>query len=229
MIELNEKYTTSQLAAALGVSYGTLRNQRKEYEKHLSLFYFFEKEDSGRATYYTFCSQIDDYIPYKDFKRNNRDKVVTEGIKTVIAIDNRQTAANIARVLFRSDKPKEIQDLKLSTLKVYVRAQLKDLVTSGYYDKSDYAWCYLDKENSRYVLMSPEEVAELRTCFNSQGTKEEEENIFAKYNEGDINEQELEIRLGKLRKNTFIEGLKQYQQETGYWCIKVPLFKTKAW
>lgn len=229
MIELNKKYTTSQLAKALNISYGTFRNNRLNYEEHLSLFYFYNKEDEGRTTYYTFTIQLYDYIPYKEFKHQQRDKKISDCIKTVIKNDPRQMAANIARVIENSPKaPEEIEKLKLSTLKIYVRAQLKKLVLSGYYKKSDYAWCYLDKENNRYILMSPEEVIELRTFFDSKELQEQEENIWAKMTEGDITEEEACAKAGTLRKNNFIQGLKVYQEEKGVWVMKVPIYQKNA-
>lgn len=226
MIELNKKYSTSQLAKALNISYSTLRNNRTNYEEHLSLFYRYEKDSQNRTTYYTFTTQLFEYIPYKEFKHLQRDKKITDCIKIVIKNDSRQTASNIARIIYKS--PKEMENLQLSTLKIYVRAELKKLVLSGYYKKSDYAWCYLDKENNRYILMSPEEVTELRTYFNSKKNQEEEENIWAKMAEGDITEEEAYAQAGTLRKNNFIQALKAYQEAKSVCVMKVPVYKKNA-
>lgn len=226
MIELNKKYSTRQLAEALDISYSTLRNNRTNYEEHLSLFYHYEKDSQNRTTYYTFTTQLFEYIPYKEFKHLQRDKKITDCIKIVIKNDSRQTASNIARIIY--EFPKEMENLQLSTLKIYVRAELKKLVISGYYLKSDYAWCYLDKQNNRYILMSPEEVKELRSYFNSKEVQEQEEIIFARMTEGDISEKEACAQAGVLRKNNFVQGLKAFQEKTGLWAMKVPLYKENA-
>ena len=42
MIELNKKYSSKELAEAIGISDKTLRNNRKNYENHLSLFYDYD-------------------------------------------------------------------------------------------------------------------------------------------------------------------------------------------
>lgn len=222
MIELNKKYSTRKLAEALEIGYSTLRNNRKNYEEHLSLFYFYQKEDEQGTSYYTFTEQLDDYISYKEFKRNQKDQKIQECIKTVIKKDERQTASNIARIIYADPQaPKEVENLKLSTLKIYVRTQLKSLVASGYYSKFDYAWCYLDKVNNRYILMSPEEVLELRAHFKAT---EEEENIWVRQKEGELSEEEAIKLVGSLRKKTFIDGLKAFQEKTGFWAMKVPLY-----
>lgn len=68
MIELNKTYSSKTLAVALGITYGTLRVHRKEYEEHLAKFYVYTKSNKANATYYLFTEEIVPYISYKKYK-----------------------------------------------------------------------------------------------------------------------------------------------------------------
>lgn len=76
MIELNKKYSTKELAQAIGVSYGQFRNIREKYESHLALFYDFTINTKGNGTSYIFNQQFDDYIPYKEYSNAKRSKLL---------------------------------------------------------------------------------------------------------------------------------------------------------
>lgn len=125
----------------------------------------------------------------------------------------------------------EIQalDLQLSTLKVYVREQLKNLVNIGYYVKDDYRWCYLDKLRNKYVLMTKKEIDELKSYFETQNSIDQEADIWAKQKEGEYTQQEAYEKVGQIRYHSFLEGLKAYQNDTGIWPMKVPVYVRSAW
>ena len=112
---------------------------------------------------------------------------------------------------------------------MYIRDELKDLVKSGYYQRMDYQWCYLDKDENKYVLMSEEEVKRLRSYFRTKESDEAEENILSAQKWGSINALETNEALINLRKDVFMKGRKDFQNETGYWPIKVPVYERCAW
>lgn len=120
MIELNKQYSTKELADALEISYSWMRRNRAPLEEHLGKFYDFTKSKQGNATYYLFTESICPYISYKEYKKLLKNNIVQEQIKNTIEKDERQTGANIARIIYVE---KEIQalDWELSTLSVYVR------------------------------------------------------------------------------------------------------------
>lgn len=224
MIELNKIYSTKTLAEAMDISYQWLRQNRKEYEEHLSKFYQYKTERKGNGIYYTFLTELYEYVSYKEYKAMQKSAVLQKHIKDTIYYDNRQTGSNIARIIFVDGEIKAL-DLKLSTLTVYTRDELKDLVKAGYYQKEDYRWCYLDKKKNCYVLMTKEEIKRLRFFFHTREIDEIEENVWAKQEEGELSIDEANQVVSELRKGIFIQGRQHYKEETGNWPIKVPVYR----
>lgn len=225
MIELNKKYSSKELAEAIGISDKTLRNNRKNYENHLSLFYDYDTIVQGRGIYYTFLEQYSPYIPYKEFSKNKRNILFQEKIKATIIQDNRQTGSNIARIICIEDDI-QVLDLKLSTITVYTRSNLKELLNQGYYELEDYRWCYLDKQDNKYVVMLDKQIKELRSYFSDYHNlnKEEQEDIYSQIQQGLISKQEGQARLGENVCNGFTYGIKMFEAKYNIHPIKVPVY-----
>ena len=225
MIELNKKYSSKELAEAIGISDKTLRNNRKNYENHLSLFYDYDTVVQGRGIYYTFLEQYSPYIPYKEFSKNKRNALFQEKIKATIIQDNRQTGSNIARIICIEDDV-QVLDLQLSTITAYTRSNLKELLNQGYYELEDYRWCYLDKEANKYVVMLDSQVKELRSYFSDYHNlnKEEQEDIYSQIGQGLISKQEGQARLGENVCNGFTYGIKMFEAKYNMHPIKVPVY-----
>lgn len=228
MIELNKKYTTKEIAEKCEVSYGRFRNHRNEYEEHLQKFYDVTINRKGNGTYYIFNKELYPYVSYREYKSMQKNKILQKHIKNTIHYDSRQTGSNIARIIIING---EIQALnwQLSTLTVYVRDELKELVQKGYYQRNDYRWCYLDKEKNQYVLMSDDEIERLRSYFRTRETDETEENILSAQEQGSISQEEANSCIAALRRSAFMQGRTDFQAETGYWPIKVPVYERCAW
>lgn len=227
MIELNKKYSTKELAQTIGVSYGQFRNTREKYESHLALFYDFTISTKGNGTSYIFNQQFDDYIPYKEYSNAKRSKLLQKKIKQTISNDARQTGSNIARII-KVDNEIQALDLQLSTLTNYTRVQLKELVDNGYYVRDDYRWCYLDKKVNKYILMNDEEVSELRSYFKNSVNLAKEEEVHSLMQQRVISSNDAINEIGKLRIDSFNNGIKQYQLEHGVWPMKVPVYVRNA-
>lgn len=227
MIELNKKYSTKELAQTIGVSYGQFRNTREKYENHLALFYDFTISTKGNGTSYIFNQQFDDYIPYKEYSNAKRSKLLQKKIKQTISNDARQTGSNIARII-KVDNEIQALDLQLSTLTNYTRVQLKQLVDNGYYVRDDYRWCYLDKKVNKYILMNNEEVSELRSYFKNSANLAKEEEVHSLMQQRVISSNDAINEIGKLRIDSFNNGIKQYQLEHGVWPMKVPVYVRNA-
>lgn len=156
-----------------------------------------------------------------------KNEALVSHIKATIHHDNRQTGSNIARIII-VDGEVQALNIKLSTLEIYVRDQLKILLEQGYYIKTDYQWCYLDRQSNKYILMDKAEVSKLREYFKTRDDEEEEENIWAQVKDGSMNFQEASAKAGELRYSAFVNGLKAYQEETGRWPMKVPVYERNA-
>lgn len=225
MFELNVKYNTKALAEKMGVGYQTLRKYRNKYEEHLKLFYDFNITMKGSTIYYEFVEKIADFVPYVEYQRNKKSAIIKAKVEKVIQQDGRQTGSNVARIICVDD---DIQafNWELSTLTVYTREELKALVDSGEYIRDDYRWCYLDKATNKYVLMSDEEVAELRQNFSTFKNEEieVEENAWSQYKQKIITKQQLITALGEMRLNCYASGVDKFAQEHGVWPIKVPTY-----
>lgn len=225
MIELNKKYSSKELAEAIGISDKTLRNNRKNYENHLSLFYDYDTVVQGRSIYYTFLEQYSPYIPYKEFSKNKRNTLFQEKIKATIIQDNRQTGSNIARIICIEDDI-QVLDLQLSTITAYTRSNLKELLNQGYYELEDYRWCYLDKEANKYVVMLDSQIKELRSYFSDYHNlnKEEQEDIYSQIQQGLIPKKEGQVLLGENVCNGFTYGIKMFEAKYNMHPIKVPVY-----
>ena len=225
MIELNKKYSSKELAEAIDISDKTLRNNRKNYENHLSLFYDYDTVVQGRGIYYTFLEQYYPYLPYKEFSKNKRNTLFQEKIKATIIKDNRQTGSNIARIICIEDDI-QVLDLQLSTITAYTRSNLKELLNQGYYELEDYRWCYLDKEANKYVVMLDSQIKELRSYSSDYHNlnKEEQEDIYSQIQQGLISKQEGQARLGENVCNGFTYGIKMFEAKYNMHPIKVPVY-----
>lgn len=227
MIELGQKYSSKELAEEVGVTYATFRHNRERYEQHLLLFYDFEVSFCGPSKYYVFTEQLMDYIPYKEYKKQQKNDLFKRKIKSVIAHDPRQTGANIGRIIF-VDGEVEALNYTIGTVTNYTRANLKELVKQGYYILTDYRWCILD--NNRYIELNDDQVKELREFFQKYDTetKEEQENIMAQRQDGTISKSEANEKIGDMKFNGFVKGIQDYTDKYGHRPIKVPVYERCA-
>lgn len=231
MIQLNQLYSTPELAKELKISSKTLQNNRDKIEKYLFNFYFFEKNntiDSKNTIYYNFYEQKEEFIPYKEYKSFKKNKIIQQKIKETIAVSKLQTAANIARII-SVDAAIVPLDLRLSTLTVYTRDNLQKLVDEGYYYKLKSNWCYLDKKYNIYREMTEEQIAELRSYFSlySNENYAAKESIWEMYTNKELSEKETNEALGQISKDAIIKGLRRYEQEHNAYPIKVAIYELR--
>lgn len=236
-IELNKRYSTTELAAVLGISKDTLKRKKEEYLAQLDIAYEYEIDQKGRAIYYTFTKQIGEYE--KPLRKNNREKtnkVVRELINKTIEKDPKQTAANINRIIWIKDVDKVVPlNIKQSTTGEYIKINLRQMYgtqelqggTDGYIEKK--IWCCLDKANNCYIEMTQEQLDLLHNCFSSsrKDQKDLDMNICADYRNGLINRKEMRDRLEQATLNTFFQAESMFKEETGYWPVRVPVYIKK--
>lgn len=230
MIELNKPYTTEQLAKEMNICYQTFRKSRVKYEQHLDLFYEYTVDRTKKTITYVFTRQYGDFIPYKQYIKNKKNQLIKDKSKAVIACDPRQTGANIARIICVES---EIQALnyELSTLTVYTRANLKEMIKQGYYSLEDYKWCFLDPLSNKYVEMTDKQIEELRGYFRNydKAHTEEQENLMSQRSEGLISKQEANEQIGEIKFTGFMKGIQQFMDNhNGRRPIKVPLYVRNA-
>lgn len=225
MIEIGKMYNAKELAEMFGISYGSFRNNKDKYLKHLNIFYEYSIIQKGREIKYLIQEQYSDFIPYVEYQRNIKNALIKEKVEQVIEQDARQTGSNIARIIKVDDEIKAL-DWQFSTLTVYTRESLKTMIETGEYVRSDYQWCYLDKVANKYILMSEEEVAELREYFNlfSKAQNEQEENAWSNYKQKLITKKELIENLGEMRFSCYAKGVEKYFEEHGFRPMKVPVY-----
>lgn len=224
VVELNKEYSSKEVAEICEVSYQNFRQNREKQEQHLLNYFDYKKIRRGNGYYYIFTEQIADFIPFKKAKSAKRDKIIKSQIKKTIAKNNRQTGSNIARIICVNEEIVAL-NLKLNTLQNYTRENLKELVSNGYYSKGGYVWCYLNVENNMYIELTEEEVKELRSYFKA--TKEEED-LYSDFKEGNLNEEEATMKIGKIRIKTFTDGIEKYRNKYGYRPLKVPVYERNA-
>ena len=221
LIELNHQYSSTEVAQLLGISLKTLGNSREKYDAYLALFFQFTKEQRGKSHsfYYTFThsyNENNELIPYKEYKKMQKNNTITKNIAQTIKKDNRQTGSNIARIICINNEIIAL-NLKLTTLTTYVRSNLKELIAQGYYIKGDYKWCYLDKTEQVYKLMTNEEIAELRSYFKISNDEAAHYNL-----------KEYHTKLGEIVNAQFEQGIYKYYSIHNYYPMKVPTYTPNA-
>lgn len=228
-MELNHQYTMKEVAEFNGVSYSMYRQKKQVYEDHMKLFFDYTVEKKGRSYCYTFTNQKEEFILYRDFRSQTRTKVIRNQIKETIDQDPRQTGSNIARIII-VDGEVQALGLTLPTLARYTQVELKKMLEKKYYVKEDYRWCILNRSTNTYELLSQDMVKELRGYFRVEqdANLENEENIFAQQQDGSLTEEEVALRLGNLRLDAMLNGLKRFQDKYNTWPMKVPVYVRNA-
>ena len=72
--------------------------------------------------------------------------------------------------------------------------------------------------------MTEKEINNLRSYFKTRDSIDQEADIWAKQKEGELSKQEAYEQVGEIRYHSFLEGLKAYQNDTGIWPMKVPVY-----
>lgn len=229
MIILNKIYSSQELAPELNMAYYTFRKNRAREEAHLHLFYDYDIIKQGNSINYIFREQFADFIPYREYQKVNKNALFKKNIMKTIEKDPRQTGSNIARIII-VDEEIQVLNLKLSTVTVYTRAALKDLVNQGVYIKEDYRWCYLNNATNCYVLMSDEQVKILRELFHQEDmqTTEIQENTMIERKEGNLTREEANNIIGDAKYTGFLKGLEVFSSRYGFRPIKVPVYVKSA-
>lgn len=227
MLELNKEISAKNIARELGISYGTFRNDRKKYEKYLELFYEFNKEYKTRGQiFYVLAHEKGQLVPYKEYKKIEKNLSLAKAIVKVIEQDGRQTGANIARIIFIDNELRDI-DWTLSTTTVYVRSNLRLLVQNNYYNKGNSRWCYLDKKQNKYILLTNEEYADLKNFFKFD--IDTSADLYMAYEEGELTSEEYANQLTDLHRICFLEALDRFEAKYHVRPMKVPEYKRAAW
>lgn len=226
MIELNKKYNTKELAEALNMSYGTIRNKREEYEKHLSRFYFYVKKETKKTIYYIFTEQKYDYVPYKDFQKIMKKKDLINEVDRILQKEPRNTGSCVARII-KDFSEKEI-NYTLNTLTIYAREVMNTFLKNNFYTRGDFQWCESLKYS--YRILEENEIQCLKKCFyEDENTEEEEEKIQTQIDNKEISIEEGERKLGKYRRTSYLQSLQKFKDKYGFWPIKVPVYIKNAW
>ena len=228
-MELNHPYTMKEVAKFNGVSYEVYRQRRQLYEEHMELFFDYTVEKKGRSYYYTFTNQKEEFILYRDFYSKARSKVLRAQIQETIEQDPRQTGSNIARIIIVNGEIQAL-GLALSTLTRYTRVELKKMLEKKYYIKENYRWCILDRDANTYELLPDDKVEELRSFFKIErdANLSNEEDILAQHQDGFLTKAEATSKIGDLRLNAMLSGLKKFQDKYDAWPIKVPVYVRNA-
>lgn len=241
-LEINKRYSTTELAQAMEISLTTFRHKKNEYLRSLSAAYEYEVEYEGPATYYIITEKIGEYEkPIRKNQREKTDKVIKKFINEVIEEDPMQTAANINRRAWEcaDTNPSEVVllGLKNSTTGEYIRLNLREMYgtqvneggTDGIIEKK--VWCRLEPKYNAYIEMTPEMVQKYFDCFNEikKGQKENDVTIFADYKSGLITRDEMRDKLEMHTENVFKEGNNLFYSRYGYYPIRVPVYLKNAW
>lgn len=134
MFELNKPQTLEQLAKLMGISYSTIRKNRKKQLDYLSFYYEFIETKKGRSYYYTLIQQYGDFIPILKGQKNI--EITRNKLKYDILLrpdGSRQTASNIGEMLAdeMGVKPATAAKQASTVLKQYYGVEVGDEKEDG--------------------------------------------------------------------------------------------------
>ena len=248
MIELNKKYSTKELCAALGVSYDVFKHSKAEYLNQLNAAFEYTVEYKGRGQYYTFTSVLNDFEkPERKNAKEKTDALLLKYISYIIEEEPINTAANEARIALQTDAAGnelfiEIQNLanKHNNPEQYLYRHLlpldqlafgRDINEEGLLGRiTTKVWCQLTEDNY-YVPISQEMIDEYFKLVDeaTQEQKDIDSTIYEDYQNGIITREQMILQLGESSFNKYAESKKNFKKKYGFTPVKVPVKELSAW
>ena len=129
VFELNKEQTLEQLAKAMGISYNTIRHNKKKYLDYLSYYCEYTEQKKGRAYIYVITKQYEPFIPMTRGQKNI--EIMRHRLRYDILLrpdGSRQTASNVGEILAdeMGVKPATAAKQASSVLKQYYGEQEGD-------------------------------------------------------------------------------------------------------
>ena len=218
-----------------GVSKDNWKKQKNKFLEHFGRYYEYEIIYSGRNIKYKINKVLANFELIKK-KGEKRDEIYEKGILQVIAEDNYQTAANVARLLETEDR--EVQSLghTTGTIYEYTRVKMRNMFgtvvnaggTQGMIIKK--VWCFLNIEYNYYEEMSEESIAEFFEFYDEAKSqnKEYELEVFSDYQSGLISKDEMNRLIGEGAFDCYRNARTRFAKKHGYYPIKVPVYELSA-
>lgn len=227
-LKLNQPYTYKKLSTILGYTYGTFRIKRKEILEHLKAYYKYNIDTTTMPHIITFLEQYQEYEkPNK--KSDLRDADYKASIKKVLEKDNKQTAANIARLNENDILIKKYNHAD-STRYEYTRVQLNNLVETNEYHISEKIWCELNNDTNEYMPMSAELVKEFYEMIDNKLNlvNKLSKELLGDYKAGRISKREVKNQLGNINIEAFLQARMEYKDKYKYFPIYVAVYERNA-
>lgn len=203
-----------------GVLIKKIKEELFQLEEKIKLNFAYSTEDLARVLHLTKESfrerrpQYEQYLSlFYDFTKtydNPRGEAKY--------IFHRQLREYIPRQVIAYRK-KEVSKREVAAPDIKVPKDLVPLIEQGAFaSKERYNWVGL--KNDKYILLSPEQIAELRKYLNPLSLLEEEENIWVDFTQGKIPEKVAFEKVGIIRQKAFLEGLDKFRKIKGIQILK---------
>lgn len=207
--------------------------------QNFGLYYDYEREydeKDRRKIIYHILKEKGEYQPIPNKRAaENRNKIYDSQIIEVIQTDNVQTAANVARIISKTEPILELKH-KEGTVNENTRSRMRELFgtyKNNHIEKHgtigeiiEKRWCRLDHENNQYVPMSNDQISSFLSLFkqNRENTLEMQLDIISEFTAELITREEMNAQIGSITFNSFVDARNEFKAKYGFTPIKVPVF-----
>lgn len=229
-------YSTKAMQEFFGVSKDTWKKKKNQLLENLSYYYVYEVEYSGRNINYKIKEQLGEYQPIPK-KGARRDETYENGIIQIIADDNIQTAANVARRLSVEDAAIKALNHTSGTMYEYTRVRMRNMFGTRVNEGgskgmiSGRVWCRADVDNNCYIPLSQEMIDKFYELLDRSYDvrKQDEAEICSDYLSGLITKNEMNERIGDRALEAFKGARDAFKEKFGFYPIKVSIYEINAW
>lgn len=236
IIRESDILSTKEMISFLGVSKDQWKRNKDKLLLHFGKFFEYEVLYQGRNINYHIIKELKPYEKFtKEKKSIQRERIYEKNIIEVISEDNIQTAKNVSRII-KNKAEIQAYNHKESTMYEYTRVKMRTMFgvkvnqggTRGQIERK--VWCRLHLDQNFYEEMSQEDIEKFYEIFRSakEDIKEEELEVFSDYQNGLINQEEMNKQIGDFGFLCFQFARKEFAQKYGYFPIKVPVYEISA-
>ena len=215
MIELNKKYSLTELKQKLGISKRAWDSRREEILEYLNDFFDYKIIQIKNSKYFIASEIYADYQPLPRARSKEEiQQFYKEETEKIVEIQPVNTGSNIARIVINSDNKFHHAE---TTATRYIRP-----VISEEYDKTNIDWYKLNKSNNTYIPLTEEQIDFITDCYNNEAIKNPAETLknvgylIQQYREREISKQDFADMSIELLLTKYEFVMKKFKAKYGF-------------
>lgn len=216
--ELNKPYSSKEVAGVLGVTYGTFRNHKEDYEARLSKGYKWEKV----KTKYYFREKVGTIYATK--KEEIYNEIYLPEVIKVIERNPWNTGAGVTNEIWTEEMVDKVQHM-MSTAYTYVCEAL-----GNEYNITERKYAACERRGVYPRFMTDEEIKEWHElkskCSKNSGEKIME--LTEQWINGIIKTSDYNKQVKLLASGSFVEALATWMSEKGFIPVMLKHYERKS-